>query len=191
MAKQKESELSFDGDSKESFKMRLKQVIGQRSVRSAAISWGLSYSTLNNYLTRGTEPSFFVMSLVALKENLSLDWLAYGVGSPYKDNKTPINESMNPSKDPLAVAWDMAFDSLGPEDVKALIALLMREGAKGLLAISNKYGELENQFAELPTEDKERLLSLQEAYEEAKKGASQGGGVNESDHLQADERQAG
>ncbi|MGL9772952.1 MAG: hypothetical protein ACR5LG_00725 [Sodalis sp. (in: enterobacteria)] len=57
---------------------RLKQLTGNRSVRAAATEWGLSFSTLHNYLTRGTEPSFTVVQGIVYKKHVSLDWLAFG-----------------------------------------------------------------------------------------------------------------
>ncbi|MGL9772851.1 MAG: helix-turn-helix domain-containing protein [Sodalis sp. (in: enterobacteria)] len=78
MRKRKTSNFAFDMDGKENFVARLKQLIGNRSARAAANEWGLSFSTLYNYLTRGTELSFTVVQGIAYKEHVSLDWLAFG-----------------------------------------------------------------------------------------------------------------
>ncbi|MGL9773784.1 MAG: helix-turn-helix domain-containing protein [Sodalis sp. (in: enterobacteria)] len=78
MRKKKTSNFAFDMDGKENFVGRLKQLMGNRSARAAASEWGLSFSTLHNYLTRGTEPSFTVVQGIAYKEHVSLDWLAFG-----------------------------------------------------------------------------------------------------------------
>ncbi|WP_072091973.1 helix-turn-helix domain-containing protein [Trabulsiella odontotermitis] len=81
MGYRKENKFAFDEARKESFTARLKQLIGNRSVRAAAKEWGLSFSTLNNYITRGTEPSFVAMQAIASTEGVSLDWLAFGFES--------------------------------------------------------------------------------------------------------------
>ncbi|SQD03496.1 repressor protein [Escherichia coli] len=61
MDKLKGKSLSLPEVTKESIPERLRELIGKRSVRAAAKDWGLSFSTLNNYLTRGTEPSLSVL----------------------------------------------------------------------------------------------------------------------------------
>lgn len=180
MTNQKTTELSFGLEEKQSFKARLKQLIGHRSIRAAATAWGLSYSTLNNYIAKGTEPSFFVMALVAHKENASLEWLAYGSGAPYKNRCAGGNESNELTATPLEVAWGMIFKSLNTDDVTALISLLMREGAKGVLALSVKNDDVNRLFLDLPSEEKERLMALHEA----KKGASQESEVSRSSNPQ-------
>jgi len=48
---------------------RLRTLIGSRSTRAAAKAWDLSYSTLNNYLNRGTEPSLSVARQIAERED--------------------------------------------------------------------------------------------------------------------------
>ncbi|MFX2611938.1 hypothetical protein [Enterobacter mori] len=163
MTQQKTSELAFEVDRKESFKARLRTIIGQRSIRTAALDWGMSFSTLNNYLSRGTEPPFFVMSLIAHKENVSLEWLAHGIGEVYRDqiesNKTP---GMRPVE-PLEAAWGMIYKSLNSKEVAALISLLMKEGAKGVLALSAKNDDMDRLLTELPADEKERLIALHEA----------------------------
>ncbi|MBJ3693618.1 hypothetical protein JGC73_25500, partial [Salmonella enterica subsp. enterica serovar Typhimurium] len=72
MGYRKANEFAFDEERKENFIKRLKALVGTRSVRAAAKDWGLSFSTLNNYLSRGTEPSFIAMQAIAAKEHVTL-----------------------------------------------------------------------------------------------------------------------
>lgn len=78
MKNKKASDASFSDEEKEGFISRLLQLVGQRNIRTAAKDWGLPYSTLNNYINKGTSPSLKYMQIVANKENVSLDWLANG-----------------------------------------------------------------------------------------------------------------
>lgn len=167
MGYRKANEFAFDETRKESFRSRLKKLIGVRSVRGAAKDWGLSFSTLNNYLTRGTEPSFVAMIAVASKEKVSLDWIAFGTSNVKSESIEcgVLNESQ--VIDPLAMAWNMIFSSLNRHDIEALISLIHREGARGILSTTEAPGNLDQLLLGLPKEEKERLLALHEA----KKGA--------------------
>lgn len=60
---------------------RLRYLIGRRSTRAAAKAWQLSYSTLNNYITRGTEPSLSVAAKIAELEGVTIEWLAWGIAT--------------------------------------------------------------------------------------------------------------
>ncbi|HCL5208590.1 TPA: helix-turn-helix domain-containing protein, partial [Salmonella enterica] len=74
----KDEDFSFVLEGKDNFRQRLQSLIGNRSVRAAAKDWGVPVSTLNNYIHKGTEPSFKIVCLISNKEQVSLNWLAYG-----------------------------------------------------------------------------------------------------------------
>ncbi|HEP1045393.1 TPA: hypothetical protein QIY62_003969 [Serratia marcescens] len=167
MGYRKANEFAFDEARKESFRTRLKKLIGGRSVRAAAKDWGLSFSTLNNYLTRGTEPSLVAMIAVASKEKVSLDWIAFGTSNVKSESIKGDVSNESQSIDPLAMAWNMIFSSLNRHDIEALISLIHREGARGILSTTEAPGNLDQLLLGLPKEEKERLLALHEA----KKGA--------------------
>jgi len=178
MGYRKANEFAFDETRKESFRSRLKKLIGQRSVRGAAKDWGLSFSTLNNYLTRGTEPSFVAMIAVASKEKVSLDWIAFGTTDVKSESIAGNMSNESQVVDPLAMAWNMIFSSLNRHDVEALISLIHREGARGILSTTESPGNLDQLLLGLPTEEKERLIALHEA----KKGALEERQENELAH---------
>lgn len=148
MRNKKTSNFAFDMDRKENFVIRLKQLIGKRSARAAATEWGLSFSTLHNYLTRGTEPSFTVMHNIAYKEQVSLDWLAFGSSCTQKEvvSASEIQAINGESliEDPLEATWHMIYKSLNKKDLEALISLLLQEGAKGVLALSGRKDDLDS-----------------------------------------------
>ncbi|ENX2733365.1 helix-turn-helix domain-containing protein [Salmonella enterica] len=176
---QKEKEFSFQVSGKENLPIRLRKLIGNRSARSAAAEWGLSFSTLNNYLNRGTDPSFSVMKTIATKENVSLDWLAFGIMESDRVHFEGKSSS-NSSNEELEATWSMIYKTLNKEDLEALMGLLLNEGAKGVLALSSgktqhkeasrdNFTDIERTLLQLPIEEQERLIALHEA----KKGASE------------------
>lgn len=178
MGYRKDNEFAFDETRKESFRSRLKELIGSRSVRAAAKDWGLSFSTLNNYLTRGTEPSFVAMIAVASKEKVSLDWIAFGTLRVKSESTSAHVLNENQVVDPLAMTWNMIFSSLNRHDIEALVSLIHREGARGILSTTEAPGNLDQLLLGLPKEEKERLFALHEA----KKGALEERQENELTH---------
>lgn len=183
MVYRKENKLSFDEVRKENFTARLKQLIGNRSIRAAAKAWGLSFSTLNNYITRGTEPSFIAMQAIASIEGISLDWLAFGdIDSnsnhslSQKDTAIMNNESSTPpvdDKDFLRSAWSSAFEFMGKTEAESLLKIIINGGARGLIKLAEHEAGLDEMFALLTPELKERAIELIGAHVEAKKGASE------------------
>ncbi|PHM47122.1 transcriptional regulator [Xenorhabdus miraniensis] len=130
------AEVSFVEPTKESIAERLKQLIGNRSVRSAARDWGLSFSTLNNYLTRGTEPSLNVALKISQVEQVSVEWIATGSEmSEVKDRKdtSAIEQEKN---EKLSTAWHYVFESLPAQDINSLLKLIHRKGVEGLLSMT-------------------------------------------------------
>ncbi|CDL79520.1 hypothetical protein [Xenorhabdus cabanillasii] len=134
MQRKKTDKLSFQQDSKESFKSRLLTLIGNRSVRAAATDWGLPYSTLNNYLTKETDPSFKAMQMVAEAEEVSLDWLATGNNRSIlrPENK----EERREDNTVLRHTWNMVFDALNPRDINKLLRVIHRKGVEGVLSMT-------------------------------------------------------
>ncbi|EGQ8592415.1 LexA family transcriptional regulator [Vibrio cholerae] len=62
-------------------KERLESLLKGRSIRKAALDWGIAFTTLRNWLTSDTSPSFDVIAEIAKIENIDLNWLAYGKGN--------------------------------------------------------------------------------------------------------------
>lgn len=114
--------VSFQNDSKETFKDRLKTLIGERSVRGAAKDWGLSVSTLNNYLNRGTEPTLSVLETISSVENVSIDWLVKGIQMP----KVLIQQKHQ--KDESRKTWMMIYDSLSNDEANNIMKFIHRYG---------------------------------------------------------------
>ncbi|WP_336844677.1 helix-turn-helix transcriptional regulator [Providencia rettgeri] len=114
--------VSFQDDPKETFKDRLKTLIGERSVRGAAKDWGLSVSTLNNYLNRGTEPTLSVLETISSVENVSIDWLVKGIQAP----KTLIQQKHQ--KDESRKTWMMIYDSLSNDEANDIMKFIHRYG---------------------------------------------------------------
>lgn len=133
MSERKERELDIDGVGKESISDRLRKLIGERSVRAAAADWGLSFSTLNNYLTRGTEPSLNVAIKIANVERISVEWLATGQDGAVSASAGIIAPTLS---DPAEYLWKAVYDSLNNDEREALIKLIHRKGIEGILSMS-------------------------------------------------------
>lgn len=122
--------VSFQDDPKETFKDRLKTLIGERSVRGAAKDWGLSVSTLNNYLNRGTEPTLSVLETISSVENVSIDWLVKGIQMP----KILIQQKHQ--KDESRKTWMMIYDSLSNDEANDIMKFIHRYGVLNAFKIN-------------------------------------------------------
>ncbi|EOQ2240450.1 helix-turn-helix domain containing protein [Escherichia coli] len=120
--------FSFDAPGKESFKARLLSLIGTRSVRAAAKDWGVPVSTLNNYIHKGTEPSFKMACLISNKEHVSLNWLAFG--SDENTPRTPCCSTVDAGNlDNANQTITAILSSLSTDEQLELARLLGRKGA--------------------------------------------------------------
>lgn len=199
MGYRKENKFAFDEGRKESFIQRLKQVIGVRSVRAAAKDWGLSFSTLNNYITRGTEPSFIAMQAIAHAEGISLDWLAFGTGDSnvHQDEvsaeaDTPLKSApKDEGRELLRTAWTTAFEFMGKTEAETLLRIIISGGARGLIKLAEHEATLEEAFMMLSPDLKERAMTLIDAHVDAKKGASEGSEVNSTQSPEQEAKRAG
>jgi transcriptional regulator with XRE-family HTH domain len=184
----KESEFSFVEDGKESIAQRLRALIGERSVRETAQDWGLSFSTLNNYLTRGTAPSLNVAIKIANVENVSVEWLATGVGRQTTSHKVDVAAS-EPNEF-LRTTWMAAFELMNKSEAEALLRMIISGGARGLIKLAEHEASLEEVFMLLSPELKARAIELVDAHVEAKKGASEGSELSNTASPASDQRQA-
>ena len=173
MQKSKERELSFQEGGKESIQDRLKQLFKGRNLRRTAQDWGLPYSTLNNYFTKGAKPGLDVVENICNIENVSLQWLITGEEKPAitvsQGDKTEAK-----SDESLRAAWLTAFEYMSKTEAEALLKMIIRGGARGLIKLAEHEASLEEEFMLLPAELKERAIALVDAHIEAKRGASEG-----------------
>lgn len=126
---EKQEMLSFDTMGKETLKDRLYKLMARRSVRAAAEDWGLPFSTLNNYLTKDTEPSLKNIQKIANKEQVTLEWIATGLG-PIVAKQTEEGDANREASDfgGLRMVWD----SLSEDERSQLLRVLGRKGADAL-----------------------------------------------------------
>lgn len=125
----KDEDFSFVAEGKDNFRQRLQNLIGNRSVRSAAKDWGVPVSTLNNYIHKGTEPSFKVVCLISNKEHVSLNWLAYGVEDASQPQQPQQDTSCTGGGAQTLIA---IWESLEPEEKLHVSKQLGRKGAEVL-----------------------------------------------------------
>ncbi|MBC3228321.1 helix-turn-helix domain-containing protein [Serratia fonticola] len=177
MKNEKESDFAFPTDGKESIQDRFKALFRGRTLRRVAQEWGLPYSTLNNYFSKGATPGLDVVIKVSEIEHVSIEWLILGSGStlPQRELDAQHRLPLPMKNEPLKSAWLTAFEYLDEEEVKALLRIIHKLGAKGIISSVQHEMELEEMLMLLPIEEKERLMALHEA----KKGASEGSQENE------------
>lgn len=190
MVSKKESDFAIPDGRKESIGERLRSLIGNRSVRAASLDWGLSFSTLNNYLTRGTEPSLNVAIKIAAIEGVTVEWLATGLSIEDKPS-TESAVSEDSERELLRTAWATAFEFMGKAEAEALLKIIINGGARSIIKLAAHDATLEETFMLLPSELKERAIDLIDAHAEAKKGASEAGKVNSTDSLAQEAKRAG
>ncbi|EOZ4638884.1 helix-turn-helix domain-containing protein [Enterobacter cloacae] len=182
----KETKVAIPEDGKETLSERLRSLIGKRSARNAAKDWGLSFSTLNNYLNRGTEPSFSVAARIAELEGVSIEWLAFGGDLSSREERNVVENTQANSIEHLAsvndaakFAWLMVYDSLEKEETEALLRLIHREGVKSILN-TPRTGDPDTQdFLNLSDTERQRVLRLAKQIRE---GASEDTQENELTH---------
>lgn len=130
----KQENFALDTEGKESLRDRLSILIGNRSVRAAAKDWGLSVSTLNNYITKGTEPGFNVMTIIANKEHVSLDWIANG---KELEKPQPQPQPQQLDDDATIQGINAVLRALDENERNQLYRLIARKGADFLVNLLN------------------------------------------------------
>ncbi|MGA6625042.1 helix-turn-helix domain-containing protein [Klebsiella sp. K792] len=179
MPEEKETEFALDDDEKESISVRIRQLIGTRTVRMAAREWGLSFSTLNNYLTRGTEPSLNVAIKIANVEGVSVEWLATGEHPPTLSNdrsrkgaaaSTSKRDEVSPPQEAESMAWNVILNALDKDERALLINSFVTIGARRIIRMICKINDVNSYWQDLTNEEKERLIRVNE---QMKKGASE------------------
>ncbi|HAP0139465.1 TPA: helix-turn-helix transcriptional regulator [Escherichia coli] len=150
MDKLKGKSLSLPEVTKESIPERLRELIGKRSVRAAAKDWGLSFSTLNNYLTRGTEPSLSVARQIAAIEGVTIEWICGSHNDSHENH--PISTNTHNENTKLIMNIINALDA---KDIERLSKTLALNGAKYLTQML----EPENQGL-LRLEGRKRVAAL-------------------------------
>ena len=129
--------VSFPQEEKETFADRLRDLIGARSIRNVAKEWDVSFSTLNNYLTRGTEPTLKNAVQISKRAHVDLNWLATGQGAPSiaqtDFSSTVVEAPQTVEVDEIANVWNSILKALTREEATALINTIHRKGIYSLL----------------------------------------------------------
>lgn len=159
----KERDGSFVDVGKEPFNVRLKSLLGGRSVYQASKDWGVNLSTLKNYFSRqGSTPRHEVLARISKCEDVSVEWLLYG--NSIKSRKTALIESEfkatieTTNLSPSALKLASILDVLDDEDIDNLTKMLTRKGAETILYLLN---EDNINLLRLDTVVKEKILGKQ------------------------------
>ncbi|EPP0273275.1 helix-turn-helix domain-containing protein [Salmonella enterica subsp. enterica] len=169
--------FSFPTNGKESIQERIKQLVGTRSLRKAAQTWGLPYSTINNYFEKNTMPGLNVVATIAKVENVPLEWLVYGEGEP---TEAPQHVSIQPQSPLCHGDNDLVIEFLrraNEDDKQKLINTLCEIGIKGILnrlqqADEVATGQHDRPEREYTREEQEAMLRALPISEKAKNTAS-------------------
>lgn len=160
MQRKEIASVAFESTAKETIQDRIKQLFNGRNMRQVAREWGLPYSTLNNYFEKGATPGLNVVANICQKENVTLDWLVFGIES------APINEDEK-KDEKIKYAWDTIYDSLTD---KELIEFLKIIHMKGIRSIIQNYRENEAKDIESIIDSLDIRFTLKQAIKEAMKG---------------------
>lgn len=212
MTEVKGNKLAIEGEGIANIQERLKQLFKGRSLRQASMDWGLPYSTLNNYFSKGATPGLDVVIRIAQLEGVPISWLASGkndvidFGESHRgtsDSKmsntiaAPIPEYGSSlqiaftgtpicSDAALATTWETIFQSLSLSERSALVSSFVKIGAKGILQALNQVNDADSSWMSLSYEEKERLIRLNE---QLKKGTSEtDSGVGQQDLASTDKK---
>lgn len=135
MKRKNSDDVSLSFTPKETLVDRIQTLIKGRSIRAVSSAWGLPYSTLNNYLNKGTDPSFKAIQVIAEAEKVSLDWLAFG--SDQSKLEPPVDAlKYNKTSPAIRNAWDMVYESLSDHEINELLKVIHRKGIEGILQIT-------------------------------------------------------
>ncbi|WP_232238247.1 helix-turn-helix domain-containing protein [Edwardsiella hoshinae] len=188
MSNKTDDGLSFGNDRKESIQDRIRQLVGERSLRKVTEAWGLPYSTINNYFEKGTTPGLNVVAKIARIENVSLEWLVYGEinSHPIHNTCSAIPASSAPTTESGTVAGtDIISEMLRraePCDRERLINTLCSIGVKGVLQ--------QLQVQPEDTEEAIRALPIRESLKDAVCMALAGNEETDREILRGIERRA-
>lgn len=182
--KAKEPSMPFGEETKEPIIERVFQLVDRYPSRSAAArAWGININTLKNYYTRrDIEPVPRKNQLVkiAKTEDVSLDWLLYGINdeinnefkqiSPDKTGgdvvkKEPKDDSLKTSSDKLTELLSLLDD----DEKNRLYEVIARKGVDTIL-------QLIFEFAALSPAEFERVIRL---AKQVREGAIDGSSEND------------
>ncbi|MFQ4139081.1 XRE family transcriptional regulator [Nodosilinea sp. PGN35] len=100
-------EAQADAKDVDQFPVRLKQAVGDKSVRGFARDCGFSDTVLRQYLNGQSEPTRPALLAIARTANISVEWLATGQSRTAPHDSPQVLAEKYIQKDPLAfeTAW--------------------------------------------------------------------------------------
>lgn len=150
-------DVSFPNEVKETLRDRILMLVGDRSIRVAAKAWGLSYSTLNNYLTRNTIPALNVAQSIAEIEGVSLDWLATGYESNENKGSAQSSHMTAPPVPEYLSGLISMMEILTQEEANQVLRVFKKKGVDLLLELTD---ETNLELLSLPMTTKKLAVTL-------------------------------
>lgn len=144
-------EDSFFMERKKSITIRLKELASKGKTREVAESWGVSTSTLDRYINKGSMPSLDRAIAIANSEGVTLEWLATGCDL---ESKGEVSKSVNQDFDD----WNRMLNIMTKSDSDKLLEVLVSRGVNNLL-LSQKTINIALLIKDLP-EDSLKEISI-------------------------------
>ncbi|MEG2569162.1 MAG: helix-turn-helix domain-containing protein, partial [Acinetobacter sp.] len=132
------------------------------TLRKAAQTWGLPYSTINNYFEKNTMPGLNVVATIAKVENVPLEWLVYGDGEPSAPRQMLVQSQSKPASGDNDLVNEF-LKRASDDDREKLINTLCEIGIKGIL---NKLQQADKPPTELYTQTRREGVPTTEELEE-------------------------
>ncbi|MEG0202901.1 MAG: helix-turn-helix domain-containing protein [Citrobacter sp.] len=154
----KNHRVSFTEEQKETFLIRLRELVDGRPLQQAADIWKIPKSTLNNYFYRGSHPRMEVIQHIASEEGVSVEWLLGKCNAKTEREKKETIEADQKTRLAEDLQIISLLDMVSQEDKRALLKGIFEIGIKGILSRLQLADEVETSHHDQP----EREYTLEE-----------------------------
>lgn len=117
-------ENSFFMIKKELITTRLKELAKKGKTREVAEKWGVSPSTLDRYINKGSMPSLDRAISIAIAEGVSLQWLATGSEAQQEQENKDYVENED---------WNRVLNIMNQSDSDKLLGAVVARGVNNLV----------------------------------------------------------
>lgn len=112
---------------------RLKSLIGTRTIKETANSWGIKHPTLMNYLYKGSIPSAEVIYKIIKKEGVTIEWL-------FGDDRNNVTKNGNNQEESNSTMVDCNPDNQYAANGSVSDKIRLLANGRGNRELSSKWG---------------------------------------------------
>jgi len=158
----KNHRVSFTEEQKETFLIRLRELVNGRPLQQAADVWRIPKSTLNNYFYRGSHPRMEIIQHIASEEGVSVEWLLGKCNTKTEREKKETIETTQMKRLDEDLQIISLLDMVSQEDKRALLKGIFEIGIKGILNRLQQADEVETSQHDQPEREytKEELEAM-------------------------------